>query len=161
MGAWNNGTIPLMTMRARSEANRTSLAVWSLPASTGIVVVVFSNIGPKFLEHISTHVEPDLGSRSLGHVSESAVTMRVIGVVGDRCGSQCTAEFGVIELLPSSICARHKNAADGMSGTTPESSMTGLKIARILAEDRGKDGADHEVLDSTIAVERSIAFCVA
>jgi hypothetical protein len=148
-------------MHSASAAKRRSLAVWSLSGGTGVVVVVFANIGPKFLGHVGTHVESDLGAPSLAYISEAAVTMRVIGVIGDRGGGQGAADFGVVELLPSRVGVRDENPADGMSGTAPETSMTGLKIAGVLAKDRGEDGADHKVFDSTIAVSSSIAFCVA
>lgn len=121
----------------------------------------FAKIGPKFLEHIGGHVESDLRARSFAYVAEAAITVRVIGVIGDGCSGECAAEFGVVDLSASRICARDENAADGVSGTMQETSMAGLEIAWVLVKERRQDGTDHEVFDGGIAVRSSVAFCVA
>src|ERR1700693_1660126 len=69
--------------------------------------------------------------------------------------------FGEIELLVPGVGTRYENAADGVSRTVQEASLSRLKITRILAQQRRQNRARHEVRNGPISGVRTESLSIA
>src|SRR6266849_1273534 len=89
------------------------------------------NLGPKFAEHVETHVLKDAVAHPLRGRGETALVVRVIGVAqhDGACGAQ---PLGTVEHAIAVVALRHYRMLDGMEQASAGPAMDHAVVARVL-----------------------------
>src|SRR5260370_40671403 len=135
-----------------------------------------ANSGPEFLDDIGERFVPDLCTPHTQAIPHGSIRTRMVAIRGNARGKGAADDLGKVSLRVPRIASRYDNATHGIAGAVPETSVAGLKEARILTQQRRKHCTRHEVLDravgrgspetlpvsgSTLAIAGLAVFCLA
>src|SRR5690349_4410702 len=81
--------------------------------------------------------------------------------VGDGGSDGVTGDLRVVKLQLAAIGTRDENAAGRVQEAAAKSSLAELEIARVLMQDRGKNGAGHQRADAGVRVKSGEALVIA
>ncbi len=84
----------------------------------------------------------------------------MVAIGGNTCGKGAADNLGEVGLRMARIASRDDNAAHGIAGSVPETSIAGLEEPGVLTQQRRKHCASQEVLKRAVGEGRSVPFSV-
>ena len=85
----------------------------------------------------------------------------MVGISRDSRSLGTSEDFGKIELAMPGVRSSYEDAADGIAGAVPESSVAVLEVARILSQNRRQNRAGKKILDGAVSEGRAVTLAIA